>query len=412
MPFNERISYSIGEFPRVFEYLYAYGDEETKRQTKLLAYKYLKKARMFARPSLEPLLSNEISSELKEVIQTKMNFLDTIVDVEKKKDEERSFQENYLNDYARNFGMASLAYIKPLLIVPKEFIKYKENSETQYRITDYPTILLADRALHAIKELSINVKLSAKDKQSILDLLIAANLQNSDTYHWRYYADILKNLYPEKKFSDFKYLFPDEDKYYGYTKFEEYWNRQRQTSSDLDQYLDYLKQIGFETDNISLYDRFNFSAFEDASKQTALVYVLSLLNVSVFYDCETGVWPNPYDELILQYLRACRNDLPEFFPIYEYEKSNDDYKTKYAAVLTNGKTGYKVNPKDYGDWYDPSAIEALLNQALRDSGIQKRFIQIPTGDQSVLSIYCEPGQLKLFADKFGLKISDEQDDEW
>lgn len=50
----------------------------------------------------------------------------------------------------------------------------------------------------------------------------------------------------------------------------------------------------------------------------------------------------------------------------------------------------------------------MLNQALKDLGLKKRFVQIATGDQTVLSIYCEPGQLKLFADKFGLEILHEQ----
>jgi hypothetical protein len=408
MPFNDKIDNPIGDFPSVFDYLYIYGDENTKKQTKILIYKYLKKARPFARAYLNPLLSNEVSPEFKEVIQAKLNYLDTINDVEKKKKEEKNFQENYLKDYARNFGMESVAYIKPLLVVPNEFLKYKEDSEINYRITDYPTSLVIGYALSAIQELSTIETLSAKDKQFIVDLLVEAKLQNSDSYNWRYYVDILKLLYPKKEYSDFEHVFSTVDQSSRYMGIDEYWNRRMYSSAELDYYLDYLNQVGFEIDSISPYDKYEFSNFGNTSSQVILWRVLDLIGVSVHYDCETGFWPNPYDELILKYLKVCNADLPDFFPIYRYEKLNDNYDTKYTAVLTDGKKGYKVNPKDNGDWYDPSSIEAMLNQALSDLGIKKRFVQIATGDQTVLSIYCEPGQIKLFADKFGLDILHEQ----
>lgn len=408
MPFNDKIDNPIGDFPSAFDYLYIYGDENIKKQTKILVYKYLKKARPFARAYLNPLLSSEVSSEFKEVVQAKLNYLDTIIDVKKKKKEEKNFQENYLKDYARNFGMESVPYIKQLLVVPNEFFKYKEDSEINYRITDYPTSLVIGYALSAIVELSTIEKLSTKDKQFIVDLLKDAKLQNSDSYNWRYYVDILKNLYPKKEYSDFEHVFLTVDQSSRYMGIDEYWNRRMYSSTELDYYLNFLKQVGFEIDSISEYDKFEFSNFGNTSSQVILWRVLDLIDVSVHYDCETGVWPNPYDELILQYLKVCNDDLPDFFPIYKYEKLNDNYDTKYTAILTNGKKGYKVNPKDHGDWYDPSSIEAMLNQAFKDLGIKKRFVQIATGDQTVLSIYCEPGQLKLFADKFGLDILHEQ----
>lgn len=404
MPYNGEIDNPIGDFASAFDYLHVFGDKNIKKQTKVLAYKYLKKARPFARIYLNPLLANEVSPEFKEVIQIKMSHLDTISNEKKAKEYKREFQEYYLKDYARNFGMESVSYINSLLVVPNEFLKYEKESDINYRITDYPTNLMIGYALSAIQELSTIETLSIKEKQIIVDLLQEAKLQNSDSYNWHYYVDILKNLYPTKEYSDFEHIFSTVD----LSSIDEYWNRRMYSSSDFDFYLDYLKQVGFEIDSISQYDKFKFSDFGNTSSEVILWRVLELIGVSVHYDCETGVWPNPYDELILRYLKVCKDDLPDFFPIYKYEKLNDNYDTKYTAVLTNGKNGYKVQPKDHGDWYDPSSIEAMLNQALKDLGNKKRFVRIATGDQTVLSVYCEPGQIKLFADKFGLDILHEQ----
>lgn len=270
MPFNGDIDNPIGDFSSAFDYLYVYGDEHTKKQIKILIYKYLKKAAPFARAYLNPLLANEVSPEFKEVIQAKLNCLDTIVDVERKKNEEKNFQENYLKDYARNFGMESVTYIKPLLVVPNEFLKYKEGSKINYRITDYPASLVIGYALSSIQELSTIQTLSGMDKQRIVNLLVEVELQNSDSYYWRYYVDILKNLFPTKGYSDFEYLFSTVDQSSRYIGIEEYWNRRMYSSNDLDFYLDYLKQVGFGIDSITRYDKFEFTNFGNTSSPVIL----------------------------------------------------------------------------------------------------------------------------------------------
>ncbi len=116
------------------------------------------------------------------------------------------------------------------------------------------------------------------------------------------------------------------------------------------------------------------------------------------------MWPNPYDELLEDYLKICSADLKNYYGLYQYKKLNENYETKYTAMVTDGTTGFVADPEDAGDWYDPVTVEALLNRALKDNGVDKRFFQLDTGDQTVFVLYCSPGQYKLLVTKFGLPL--------
>ncbi|MEO1053990.1 MAG: hypothetical protein AAFX87_25355 [Bacteroidota bacterium] len=399
-----------GDELNVFEYLTIYGNDSIKQVTKDLLFKYLEKVRFSSVSDYRALIRNEASEDFKAMVAVKKNSLDTIKDPETRLKQEERFQQYYLSHYTRTHGMAALAYVKPLLKIDEQYIRYNEDDSIHYRVTKYSVSADVERALEALKTLAQYTSLDPSKKQEVMDVVKEADLLRAESYFWIGYMDIIKALYPDKSYNDFAALFeivPDRARRYSTP--EAYWHKKIYDPNDLDVYLDYLNGLGIDTDHITAKDRFVFHKMYGTYDGEVMLWgVLGLAKISLNYDCETGQWPNPYDELMLQYLSLCKADLPDYAVKYKYEKLNDDYDTKYTAVLHNEKQGYVIHPGDFGDWYDPISVEAAFNQALRDQGTDKRFVQIDTGDQTVLTVYCNPGQLKLFANKFGLPILHEQ----
>jgi hypothetical protein len=239
-------------------------------------------------------------------------------------------------------------------------------------------------------------------------VLTMANLQNSKSYHWRQYIDILKAMYPERPYDDFASLFANIASGYRYIDPNEYWNRKSYSVDNLDTYLNYLAQLGFDTTKVTKTSRFLYlKKYRGYNNEVIFWGLFEMLGNSVHYDCETGMWPNAYDELVTQYMNVAP-ELNDYAVHFSYKKLSEDYDTEYTVAIFNEENGFITHRNDDSDWYHPNTVEKLLNTALKEKGVSKRFLQIATGDQTVLSVYCNPGQLKLFADKFGLPLLHEQ----
>lgn len=405
---NRSIDSPLGDNLNVFEYLMLNGDDATKTKTKELLFEYLGKARMGAIDNAEVLLSTEVSPELRKLVEDKFKSLDTISDSQLRKEAEENFQGTYLKHYARNLGMSSLKYIQSLLILSPQQISYGEDDPTHFKISDSKADYTTEYALSALEQMVKYNELSDSEKKTVLAVLTMANLQNSKSYKWRQYISILKAMYPERPYEDFASLFSNIASGYRYQEPGEYWNRKLYSADNLGTYLNYMAQLGFDTTRVTKNSRFLFlKEYKGYDNEVIFWGLFEMLGNSVHYDCETGVWPNPYDELMAQYLNVAP-ELSDYAVHFSYKKLDEDYNTEYTVAIFNDKNGFITHRNDDSDWYHPNTVEKLLNTALKEKGVSKRFIQIATGDQTVLSVYCNPGQLKLFADKFGVPLMHEQ----
>jgi hypothetical protein len=379
MPAGEQLDSHEENYLNAFEYLMLNGGESIKKETRKLLFQYLTKGSMVAMGSVRGLLTGEISDELKTLSQLKRAGVDALTDVDLKKNQESSFKEYYLKHYVRNLGTAALPYLEGLLTG-------KEDVDRYY-------------AFPALREVAQYCKLTDSDKKTIVDLMENVNQLKPGRY-LNQCVDIVKILYPEKTLTDVTPLFSDPN-----GELEQYWNQPTYDVKNLDQYYGFLKAIGLDVKDLSGKDRYLFlKEYQGYNSEWLVFGLLNHVGKTLSYDCETGMWPNPYDELLQDYLDACSADLKNYYALYQYQKLNEDLDTKYTTLITDGSTGYLTNPRDAGDWYDPISVEALVNRALKDKGIDKRFMQLNTGDQTVFSVYCTPGQLKLLADKFGLGV--------
>ena len=367
-----------------FEYLILNGDEKIRTQTKKLLFQYLGKADFQAAKNEHALIAREISDDFKKVIGANLNSVNAITDPEYRKPGILSFENFYLLHYARNYGMASISFITNMV---NEKIP---NTSWRYQ------------ALLAIKELITYNKLSEQDKLVIQTLLRNPDILGTGHNAWALHVEIFKLLYPDKPFSEASKLLPGDAQL-----LEAQWNKRKYSVYDLDTYLGYLHAAGFDTQKITALDRFLFvKEYEYLDTDALLWAVLDMTTPVVQYDGRGTQWPNPYDELTEKYLSACRNDLKNYYALYRPGESVKGKATKYTAMITNGTKAYLVEPEHPRDCYDPITIEAMLNTALREHGQPKRFVKVNTPDHTVVSVYCKPDQLKLFADQSGLSLVD------
>lgn len=130
----------------------------------------------------------------------------------------------------------------------------------------------------------------------------------------------------------------------------------------------------------------------------------NLLNeVGIFhwFDAETGMVPVDYDELILT-LSKNSNRKFENIKVWMVANEKQDNTYNYHVFLYANNKVYVANPPDIGDWYEVETVLALLNTALRDSGMKERYVFIDTGDQTVQIMFGQEDKVKLFAEKYKL----------
>lgn len=407
LPKGTRLRWNpAGDATNVFERLLNNGSEETKSATLLLMYKFLNKSATTAALQFHHILSQEISDDIKKLMNSKLAKQESINSSDELRKEEKSFFQNYLSSYANNFRTDAIPLIEKAIILDSSKIKFDENG-INFRISNYQDKVVVSNGVQALLSMSKLNNLSETEKDKIYNTFLKSNLLKAKGYFWRDVIKLIENLYPNSKYSNYKEIFSNIPESSRYVSIESYWNRNRYSTSELQNYLDFFASINVDTSQIDTKEiqRFN-KKYSNDDRKTVIWGVLNLLGISINYDCETGVWPNHYDELINQY-HSLSKELERFRPLLKYEKVGEGFETRYTCAIYNGSYGYLSKPKDNGDWYDPNTIERMLNLALEEVGSKKRFIQLNTGDQTVLSVYAEPGQVKKISERFDIKLVNE-----
>ena len=109
--------------------------------------------------------------------------------------------------------------------------------------------------------------------------------------------------------------------------------------------------------------------------------VLRAAGLLVWFDVETGLFPNEHDGLLRELGAAAAGDLAGvvFEEIAPKEGTrNGRYRLQAYA---DGKR-WSVDAEDYGDWYDVDAVLRLSNALLRDRGSERRMLLLATEDQT------------------------------
>lgn len=392
-----------GDATNVFEQLLNNNNIETKANTLRLVYKFLDKSATSAALQFYHVLSQQISDDIKKLMSSKLEKQNQLSASDELRKEQKDFFECYLSLYANNYRTNAIPLIEKAMILDRSKLRFEANG-INYKIRDYEDEVIVGYGVRALLSMSQLDNLSVTEKGEIYTSFIKSNLLKSKGYFWRDGVRLIENLYPGSKYENYEEVFFDVPKSRRYNSIESYWNRNRYSTSALKNYLDFFDSIKVDTSKIDKQEVERFkNIYNNDDRETVIWGVLDLLGISVNYDCETGVWPNPYEELINQYLNISE-ELEGFNAQFKYEKVEDGFKIRYTCAIHNGTYGYLSNPKDYGDWYDPNTIERMLNLALAEVGSKKRFIQLNTGDQTVLSVYAEPGQVKKISDRFDIKL--------
>ncbi len=114
---------------------------------------------------------------------------------------------------------------------------------------------------------------------------------------------------------------------------------------------------------------------------TAADYLRNGGNI-VWFDAETGMFPNQHDLLLdeVAALTGLKGTTFEEEPPSDYQTDEEPY---WLQATLNG-TLYRRQAENYGDWYDLEAVLMLLNQIAIDQGLPERFVTLPTGDQTAI----------------------------
>lgn len=104
------------------------------------------------------------------------------------------------------------------------------------------------------------------------------------------------------------------------------------------------------------------------------------------FDVETGTFPNGHNWL-LEHLAALADSGLKSATFEETPPTDpDDEEQPYLLTgRLDGRT-WQLQAANYGDWYDVTAVLALLNRMATEGGYPERFITLDTGDQSALVV--------------------------
>jgi hypothetical protein len=103
----------------------------------------------------------------------------------------------------------------------------------------------------------------------------------------------------------------------------------------------------------------------------------------VWFDAETGMFPNQHDVLLAQIARLSPGFKAATFSEVPPRDYRDD-KTPYQLGASLNNKRYQQTAQNYGDWYDVNAVLTLLNRMAQDSQSPDRFITLPTNDQTAI----------------------------
>jgi hypothetical protein len=109
--------------------------------------------------------------------------------------------------------------------------------------------------------------------------------------------------------------------------------------------------------------------------------VLRAAGLLVWFDVETGSFPNQHDGLLRELAAAAAGDLSGVV-FEEIPPDDDDTGGRYVLnAYADGKR-WSANAENYGDWYDVDAMLRLGNALLRDRGSDRRMLLLVSEDQT------------------------------
>jgi hypothetical protein len=137
------------------------------------------------------------------------------------------------------------------------------------------------------------------------------------------------------------------------------------------------------------------------------------------FDVETGVFPNAHDSLMRElavlagdpFAGALFEEIPPVFDEGSGDEGDEEIGPYRLSVYLDGKR-YRIDAKNYGDWYDLEAVLTLMNTILSDRQSSFRLFPLDTGDQTAIIIAAPPDVFRkaVAADLFEAAAPDDARD--
>ncbi|AVP96349.1 hypothetical protein C7S18_03710 [Ahniella affigens] len=104
---------------------------------------------------------------------------------------------------------------------------------------------------------------------------------------------------------------------------------------------------------------------------------------AIWFDVETGTFPNEHDSLLRSLARLITPTL-DACVFEEVPPGLDDESGPYVLNAYWAGKQYSGYAENLGDWYDLDAVLDLINRVVVDSGSTQRFVVLATGDQTAI----------------------------
>ncbi|WP_158963442.1 hypothetical protein [Myroides fluvii] len=122
----------------------------------------------------------------------------------------------------------------------------------------------------------------------------------------------------------------------------------------------------------------------------------------VWFDAEgfTGDYVAFFEENFLPVLES--SNLTDI-QISQQSKQVEEDDYQYEIYIKNSVNTYLFDYTEHGtDWYQPQRLVKMLNLSLMDSKSSLRFVQVDSGDQTVIYLLATPSEIKPLLDAYGL----------
>lgn len=160
-----------------------------------------------------------------------------------------------------------------------------------------------------------------------------------------------------------------------------------------------LEQAGFG----DLREKIDWSEVEEEYADAAAL--LQAAGLCVWFDVETGMFPNEHDGLLRQLAAAADGDLAGV--LFQEIPPGDEADAPYQLhAYADGKR-WSVIARNYGDWYDVDAVLRLGNALLRDRGSSRRMLLLSSEDQTAQIVVAPQAVLGAALKQGLLKAGDE-----
>jgi len=388
---NTEIGTSYTEIPSIFEQLIYSENAQVSLETEKLLIDYLDK-----NPFSDTYYFNhsfkKISSDYSK------NYLKSRIEKLQTDKEKQYFNANLLSHYTRLFGYRVFPYLKDNLTLQPDQIEV-DTSYNAIKILDNSNEVVFHKNVEALVILVQGNKLTESEKQSVISFLNEIQLPKIGWYYWREYIEVIKAMYPTATLATYTANFRSSD----LDKVQDHWDQRIYDVHEVDNYLLTLHSFGFSK-HLHPKEKLSYILSNMGDNREVIIWkLLEKTGIALSYDSESGFYPPNYNSILSEYFNFCRNDIQDLKYEIAYEKVGSD-KILVKLFLSDNSNTLEIEARDQGDWYDCNSIDAIFNLLLVNNKIQKRFINVRTGDQSRLLLYCEPEQAARIQHEFGLQL--------